>query len=312
MPAELTLVIGSGGQLGTRLVNALRGAGANVTTASRSSSADWTLDVNDRAAARGLLSRLRPAVVVHLAGVATSSGLLGGGDGAFRVNSVGFANVFDAARDAACPRVVLASSVSVYRQPTTRSALHESDVLAPESAYGRSKVAAENLCAAGRPGAPPTVVLRFPPVYAPDWIRNLRVRAYVPGFERRLLLEFVGEQPAYSLCEVTNAVEAVRAAVDGRLVPGVYNVADARAYTHDEVRRVVGELDGVSRTLRVSVRLARGAGGVLRKALPGRFGRVLHENVHKLVTGLVLDTSKLTAAGIQPSRALGDIVVSTP
>ncbi|HKS04786.1 MAG TPA: NAD(P)-dependent oxidoreductase [Gemmatimonadaceae bacterium] len=308
MPAVLTLVVGSGGQLGARLVAALRAGGASVATASRSSAADWKLDVNDRLAARELLLRLRPAVVVHLAGVATSPGLLGGGDDAFLVNSVGFANAFGAATDAGCARVVLASSASVYGQPSTRRALTELDSLVPESAYGRSKVAAERVCADAPAGAPQSIVFRFPPVYAPDWIRNLRVRAYVPGLERRVLLNFVGDQPAYSLCDVSNAVDAIRAAVDDRLASGVYNVADARAYAHDEVRGVVSALDGVTRAVSIPVGAARGAGEMFGRLLPGALGRALRENVRKLASGLVLDTSKLAAAGVSPSRALGDLL----
>lgn len=100
-------------------------------------------DVTDREAVLAAASRQPFGAVVHLAGVVTM-GCERDPDLGMRVNLGGTHNVLEAARLAGIPRVVFASTISVYGpnvpQPITEDAPAE-----PLTWYGQSKVMAEQL-----------------------------------------------------------------------------------------------------------------------------------------------------------------------
>jgi len=101
-------------------------------------------DLVDEAAIDALIARLRPDLIVHLAGQSSIGQALHAGETTWRVNFHGtFA--LGAATAHYCPTAVFlfASSASVYGASFRDGVLNEEAPLRPVDAYSRSKVAAE-------------------------------------------------------------------------------------------------------------------------------------------------------------------------
>lgn len=141
------LITGASGFLGGHLSRYLASQGHNVRAAARDPSR-VVRDANITAVAmpdlmqpadwRPLLSGV--SHVIHLAGIAHSSA----NDADYeRVNHLATAELASASRDAGVAHFIFVSSVSAQAGASSPRVLSEDDVPAPESAYGRSKLAAE-------------------------------------------------------------------------------------------------------------------------------------------------------------------------
>ncbi|HEY6760314.1 MAG TPA: NAD(P)-dependent oxidoreductase [Baekduia sp.] len=137
-----TFVTGATGLLGAALVGALLDRGDRVVALTRGRALDprCTAVLGDVADQALLASAMDGAdTVFHLA----AQSLNGHGEpvDTYAVNVMGTVAVCEAARQAAVPRVVIASSAAVYG-PTTKPA-DEKAPIAPTNAYDSSKAAAE-------------------------------------------------------------------------------------------------------------------------------------------------------------------------
>lgn len=310
-PADV-LVVGSGGFVGRAMVPGLRAAGLAVAGATRRPRAEGErgVDVTDPASVRALFASLDapPRAVVHLAAIAHNSAR-GVPAGAYdAVNHRGLVHVLAAARDAGVQKLVFFSSASVYGDAGRKEPVREDAELRPTRPYGASKVRAEEACHAAIADGFPCVMLRLPAIYAPHWLVDVRKRAYVPGLAGRALLRVPGRPPRYSLCAVDNAVEAVRLALGGGLSPGAWNVTDGEPYRQDEVARVIGAVEGVSRGVSIPRNLARLALWDAAAALPSPRRAYIRENYWKLFEGLVLDVARIRAAGFRPATRLDSLL----
>ena len=136
------LVTGGTGFLGSNLVSALRAAGADVRTLSRSKPADFQGDLRDRPLVEAAVAG--SSVVFNLAGHSgsTSSNLEPFED--LDVNLRGQLTLLEACRHLAHPpTVVFPSSRLVYR-PATQMPVAETWLTGPLSLYGVHKLAAEH------------------------------------------------------------------------------------------------------------------------------------------------------------------------
>ncbi|HEX5872803.1 MAG TPA: NAD(P)-dependent oxidoreductase [Longimicrobium sp.] len=310
-PADV-LVVGSGGFVGSALVPGLRAAGLTVLAATRSPGTrdERRIDVTDPSSVRALFASLDapPRAVVHLAAIAhrPASQVPAGAYDA--VNHGGLVHVLRAAREAGVGRLVFFSSASVYGDAGRTGAVPEDAELRPTGEYGVSKVRAEEACAAAIADGFAAVMLRFPAIYARDWLVDVRKRAYVPGMGGRALLRVPGRPPRYSLCAVRNAVDAVRLALGEGFAPGACNVTDGAPYLQDEVARVIGAVEGVSRRIAVPRALARLALWNGAAALPAARRAGMRDNYWKLFEGLVLDDARIRAAGFAPAVRLDTVL----
>ncbi len=179
-----SLVTGGAGFIGSNLVDALLARGDEVTVVDDISTGRLAnlegalaggaelaeLDIRDGAALSALMAERRPELVFHLAAQIDVRKSLE--DPAFdaAVNVGGTANVLGAARAGDCRRVVFVSTGgAIYGEGEGQDLpLDESAAIAPLSAYGQSKYAAEGYLALfERMYGISSVALRLGNVYGP-------------------------------------------------------------------------------------------------------------------------------------------------
>jgi len=149
----ITLVTGAAGFAGGHLLDLLGADTSDVVAWSRpggaparaAAGARWeAVDLLDRRAVRDAIARLRPAVVYHCAGAAHVGKSWDRAESTLATNVRATHYLLDAlARAQVGARVLIPSSALVYA--TADRALTESDALVPESPYGLSKLAQEQL-----------------------------------------------------------------------------------------------------------------------------------------------------------------------
>jgi UDP-glucose 4-epimerase len=158
--------------------------------------------------------------------------------------------VLEACRREGVPRVVYASSSSVYGD-TDRLPMHEDANCRPVSPYGVTKLAGEQLCRLyWKNHGVPTVSLRFFTVYGPrqrpDMAFHLFLRALHEG--RPLEMYGTGSQTR-DFTFVDDIVEGIVRAVDG--VDGaVYNLGGGSRVTLLEAIRTLESVSGLTAEVR--------------------------------------------------------------
>jgi UDP-glucose 4-epimerase len=166
------LVTGGRGFLGAHFAVRARSAGHAVVTLDRAG-ADLACDVSDAPALDRLMQAERPEAVVHLAALLTDASAADP-IGATRVNALGTAAVFSAARAAGAGKVLYASSIAAVGQCAEDSG--DDVALSPRTVYGATKAFGEHLARAmsEAPDGPDFVVLRFGWVYGAGRERGWR------------------------------------------------------------------------------------------------------------------------------------------
>ncbi len=168
-PADMkALVTGATGFVGSHLAEALRRRGDEVTALARSASKAAALeplgvrvvpgDLHDRAALQRAVEG--QDVVYHVAGVVAARG-----EADFlAANRDGTRHVVEAAERAGVGRLVLVSSMAAAGPTVRGHPLRGDEPPRPVTAYGRSKLAAEDVVTASRL---PWTIVRPPMVYGP-------------------------------------------------------------------------------------------------------------------------------------------------
>ncbi len=236
-----TLVTGATGFVGGHVVSALLARGCQVTALVRSPSRAATLerlgvrlvvgDLHDEDA----LSRACEGqeVVQHVAGVIAARD-----EAAYlRANRDGTANLLRAAEGTGIKRLVLMSSGAAAGPSTPGHPRTTDEPPAPVTAYGRSKLAGEDVV---RTGAVPWVILRPPTVYGPHDRDNLikvfrlvRLGA-VPVFGD-------GSQELSAVYAPDLAEAAVLAGTEPAVASGTYFVNHPEVITSGDLVRLIGK-----------------------------------------------------------------------
>jgi len=212
-----------------------------------------------------------------------------------RVNAEGTVNLARQAAEAGVRRFVFVSSVKVNGEsaPPDRP-YREADEPAPEDAYGRSKLAAEQgLAEVARQGGLEIVVLRPPLVYGPGAKGNL---ARLMGIVARgIPLPFGALRNRRSMVSLGNLCDAIVASLDFPApTPRTYLLADGEDLsTPDLVRRLARVMERRAILFPVPAAALRLAG-----ALVGRSGEV-----ERLTGSLCVDAGLITReTGWAPSN----------
>jgi len=154
--------------------------------------------------------------------------------------------LLEAAVEAGVPRLINASSSSVYGDAPTLP-LREDAVCRPVSPYGVTKLAAEHLALLyHRNHALPTVSLRYFTVYGPRQRPDMAFHRFLAAARDRAPVSVFGDgAQTRDFTYVTDIVSATRAAaVSGR--PGcVYNVGGGERVAINDVLRLVERVTGL-------------------------------------------------------------------
>jgi nucleoside-diphosphate-sugar epimerase len=162
-------------------------------------------------------------------------------------NVLGTQRLLEACAAADMPRLVFASSSSVYGAGTGKPS-RETDPPLPLSPYGVSKLAAERLCLAyaSQHGAATSVIaLRYFTVYGPrqrpDMALSRIMRAALSG--RAMSLYGTGAQRR-DFTYISDAVAATIAAAAADAQAEVINVASGRSVPLSDARKAIARLSG--------------------------------------------------------------------
>ena len=208
--------------------------------------------VEDDLTTMDLAPILRDApLVFHLAaqpGVAPSFG-----DGFARYtadNMLATQRVLEAAAAATCPRVVWASSSSVYGDAATYPTIEDKTPTSPRSPYGVTKRACEDLAAIYASGGLSTAGLRYFTVYGPRQRPDMAMRKLCEALIDGASFPMYGDgSQSRDFTHVADAVDATfRAGLNERVAP-IYNVGGGHEATLAEVVGLLEELSGETAVL---------------------------------------------------------------
>lgn len=209
------LVTGAGGMLGTDLVAALTVRGETVTGMDRAS-----LDVTDADAVADAIGRGRPDVVVNCAAWTAVDDAEAAEGQALAVNGGGAANLAAACTRSGA-RLVQVSTDYIFAGDAGRP-YAESDVPAPRTAYGRTKLAGERAVLDRLPGS--GYVVRTAWLYG----------AHGPSFVRTMI-KLEGQRPAVDVVDdqhgqptwTADVARQIIALVHAAAAPGIYHATSS-------------------------------------------------------------------------------------
>jgi nucleoside-diphosphate-sugar epimerase len=238
------LVTGATGFVGGHLVEALRRAGHTVTALVRSPAKGAPLTERgvrliegDLHAAQALAAAAEGQdVVFHVAAVTSALGAAG----FHRPNVEGTARVVAAATAASVGRLVHVSSLAAAGPAEPGRPLRGDEPGRPVTAYGRSKLAAEEAVRAARL---PWTIIRPPMVYGPG------DREFLRAFRAARLLGIspvfgTGAQELVAVFAPDLAEALVAAAVAGATAGGTYVASHAEVFTQLDLARKLGRAVG--------------------------------------------------------------------
>lgn len=234
----------------------------NVGEMSRSARGPFELveaDICDSAALRNLMKSRRAAGVIHLAAKAGVRPSIADPVGYARSNVVGTASVLEAAREAGCRRVVVASSSSVYGNGAQVPFREDGEVDRPISPYAATKRATELLSYTHwHLTGMPTACLRFFTVYGPRQRPDLAIHSFMRRAARDEVIPVFGDgSTSRDYTYIDDIVAGVLSAyerIGGRGVEGyrVWNLGGSRPVRLSELLDAIGRV--VGRRLRTEPR----------------------------------------------------------
>jgi UDP-glucuronate 4-epimerase len=153
--------------------------------------------------------------------------------------------VLEAAGAAACPRVVWASSSSVYGDAAVHPCVEASTPTAPRSPYGVTKRACEDLAAIYRAGGLSIVGLRYFTVYGPRQRPDMAMRRLCEALLGGSAFPLYGDgSQSRDFTHVADAVDATFRAALADDPAAIYNVGGGHEATLAEVITVLEDLAG--------------------------------------------------------------------
>ncbi|MFD9967664.1 NAD-dependent epimerase/dehydratase family protein [Streptomyces sp. NPDC059011] len=329
LPSHLTtavprraVVTGAAGFIGSHLVHALVQAGAVVVGVDRRDPATDPTAAANLAVLRGLPGYMHVTAdllscaieplfvdanaVFHLAGIPGVRPSWGPKFSEYVASNVlATHRVMDAVTRMGVPRLVVASSSSVYG-PTDGGASLETDRPQPASPYAVTKLAEEQLCLAHSAQAhcPTSVVaLRYFTVYGPrqrpDMLTHRALTAALTGQPLRLYGD--GHQRR-DFTYIDDAVSATIAAATIPTASGVINVGGGSSASLLEVINIANSLAG--REIQIHQENPRSGDVLTTRANPGRAHEVLGWQPHvDLHNGMRAQMQALAAESAAHGRA---------
>jgi nucleoside-diphosphate-sugar epimerase len=279
------LVTGASGFVGVSLCRALAQSGFVVWAAARKPEA---VPVQTNINPVALPDLAAPAqwnsliagmdAVIHLAGIAHAGGHIP--DATYdQINRAATAGLAQAAAENGVKHFVFVSSIRAQTGPTAATPLTESDPPQPTDAYGRSKLAAEEVV---RKSGVPFTILRPVVIYGPGGKANMR--SLVKFADTALPLPFGRFRNLRSLLAMENLAGAIRFVLEAGARNEAYVVADPAPVTFAEIIATMRAARGRPAKLwNIPPWLLTGALTVMGcSSLAERVGGTLVADAHKL------------------------------
>lgn len=251
MTVETLLVTGASGFIGSHVLEAARGQGIRIRALVRKPADAARLTSQGVECITGSLEdmrALRDAVagadaVLHLAAATKARNL----DEYQRANAGGTQAVVEAML-AASPRprrLIYLSSLAAAGPANGGTPITRADPPRPLTAYGRTKLAGEKVCAAVS-NLLEIGILRAPAVYGP---RDRDVYDFFKMAKYGVVVLPGGPVRRLQMIHAADLARALVMAATGGRVDGVYHVAEARSYEMDEMAQMV--IDGMGVRARI-------------------------------------------------------------
>jgi len=130
-------------------------------------------------------------------------------------------------------KIIFASTISVYGEKMNQNIYNEDSEKNPFSPYAVTKLEAEEYLLKNY--GVQSWVLRFAPVYSPDFQLNINRRTKAAGRYYK-----VGKgSKNLSLCNLKNIGSAVQGILKDKVPAGIYNISDENEYTYNDLLRRV-------------------------------------------------------------------------
>ena len=130
-------------------------------------------------------------------------------------------------------KIIFASTISVYGEKMNQNIYNEDSEKNPFSPYAVTKLEAEEYLLKNY--GVQSWVLRFAPVYSPDFQLNINRRTKAAGRYYK-----VGKgSKNLSLCNLKNIGSAVQGILKDKVPAGIYNISDENEYTYNDLLHYV-------------------------------------------------------------------------
>ena len=189
-------------------------------------------------------------------------------------------------------KIIFASSISVYGEKYNQNAYDEESEKHPFSPYAVTKLEAEHYLLENY--ADKSWILRFAPVYSPDFQLNINRRTQSGNWFYK-----VGNgSKKLSLCNLENIGSTVQGILEDKVPSGVYNISDAKEYTYNDLLT----WNNAGRVIRIpqfAVRLLYYLGKIINNTF-------LKENTVKLISDNIFPSDKIRSY-VDLSATINDI-----
>ena len=176
-------------------------------------------------------------------------------------------------------KIIFSSTISVYGESLMKEKYDETSETNPTSPYAVTKLKSERYLLKNYINK--TWILRFAPVYSPNFNLNI---------ERRTKLGFIGYRVGngefkLSLCSIYNIEKTIKAILQNKIPPGVYNLSDNEEYSYNKLLTA----QKINFVINIPLFLIK-VFGLIGKKLGNIF---LQENTIKLVSNNIYTSHKI-------------------
>jgi nucleoside-diphosphate-sugar epimerase len=176
-------------------------------------------------------------------------------------------------------KIIFASTISVYGEKMNQNIYNEDSEKSPFSPYAVTKLEAEEYLLNSY--GIQSWILRFAPVYAPDFQLNINRRTKAAGRYYK-----VGKgSKKLSLCNLENIGSVVQDILKEKVPAGVYNISDENEYSYNDLLKYVN----AKWIVRIPTFLVKGL-YVVGKMMNNIF---LKESAIKLISDNVFSSDKI-------------------